>query len=837
MEPTYDFLLSSTSDYLLQLDTSETMPLVILRRLLPWRCVVEGRHFAVVENVANDQFFIAICGGDGLVVQVTWQRLIFLLRRLDAYRVARGEQKLHIERLLEMTVVRLLAWSSLVTQDYWITPYPKQDALRHCFSLSEELFASPLDVNLQSSVFCTPYEGDTIFGAVDNSYRIWWHFCALGNPIYTVAHIRKCISHALFSARSTRKPVRIVLIVPYWQSWDETEGVELVCLLKKKKFAFLAPQSALGFQDRSTGARFDVSVLLIQNKAAAKLRPVTQRGLMGVEKAFGAAVDDRGVRYLASWGVGFCWRAAAAARPLSRLRRKEEFELMRFRNLTRGSVTAGVFLQNLGSELTGEIQRAAERQENTASETALIPTVGEFRTLMTKLNGLARGTLDRNVTVGFAVCGQVYQRWLQEERDGGNYEVIDVGSAEVVRMMAQKFKAAGLNQVATFDLKGSFGVLYLMVKHKDASLCLKRRPVVPCFNAPDRMLQNRVGRSLCFLIEQLEGHFNVAATQEITGRLLDFNAAVGRGDLIMAAGFDVKEMYVRLKPAVVLKAAEYVVAHAMGGGRGVLVRTRGRKGVQWFEAGCPRKVAVLMTTERILAGVRFILDHGFLFVAGSLVRQISGIGIGGGASPGLAQCVCVFGEREWTEALGCDRRLMGIRAAGIRLMDDCTLLAAVDKRARGGRRLLKEIFTQYLSSCYPEGVSVEQTSETLVWTFCGMTLSIDGGGVAAKLFTKNVQAGVVSGDQLIFFPFVSYSSDCGRVQKMASTLNALYRVERHCTNDVLKAAAVIDVLRELRWQGYPRGWLFEGLERMAARTPPGFWHKLLRGLERAGLRL
>ncbi|KAK3237116.1 hypothetical protein CYMTET_52782 [Cymbomonas tetramitiformis] len=35
------------------------------------------------------------------------------------------------------------------------------------------------------------------------------------------------------------KPVRVVLVVPYWDKCDEIDGVELICLLKKKKFCFL----------------------------------------------------------------------------------------------------------------------------------------------------------------------------------------------------------------------------------------------------------------------------------------------------------------------------------------------------------------------------------------------------------------------------------------------------------------------------------------------------------------------------------------------------------------------------------------------------------------------
>eukprot|EP00854_Cymbomonas_tetramitiformis_P009962 gene9962-biopygen10183 len=250
----------------------------------------------------------------------------------------------------------------------------------------------------------------------------------------------------------------------------------------------------------------------------------------------------------------------------------------------------------------------------------------------------------------------------------GGYALVEFDGAEVVRQMKLRYSLAGLDQVATFFLDGSFGVLYLMVKNKDTSLCEKRRPVVPCFNAPDKMLQNRVGRALCFLIDQLDEQFNMAATQEICGRLSGFSSAIEAGDTVMAASFDVKEIYV------------------------------------------------------------------------------SGIGIGGGASPGLAQCVCVFGEMQWTMSLGADRRLAGAKILGTRLMGDCNLLVAWDGDGDVERHgAMREIFSGYLHSCYPEGMPVELTSDGLTWVFCGMQLTVDTGGVSAKMVTKNEKAGADTG--------------------------------------------------------------------------------------------
>ncbi|KAK3248054.1 hypothetical protein CYMTET_42466 [Cymbomonas tetramitiformis] len=764
-----DGILQSVSEFVRQFRRHSAIGDNALQQLLPWKGSIQEEWVTAVLDVTDEKLFVALCGTRGLIVQVLWDRFVFLIQRVDAFATARG-RKLPLISILREVLERLYAWSKLITQDYWITPYSKQDALRFCFSLCDELFASPLDVNCNSRMFCTPYPVDAVFGAVENAYRILWHVCALGNPIYTLAHIRKCLTHAVLSAKTSRLPVRIAFIVPYWRKWDEMEGVELVGLLTKGKFSFLAPQSALGFKDRSKAARFEVAILLIQNQAAAKTKPVTRQGLARVERAFADAVDDRGICYSSSWGVGFSWQLAREVRAWMKTDARERHTFARFRALMDGDVSAGLLLQKYGGALLGSLGRAQ------ACGSRGMLTVSVVKGMVGKMNGLVRGVLDRNVAVGFGVCQKVYRQWLEDERDSGNYELVEEEQPSVVQCLYRKFLAAGLKGSSHFNLGGTFGNLYVLPKHKDVTLLEKRRPVVPCFASPDRMLQNRLGRALCFFISSLEGHFNVAATQEIVPKLQGFNAELGRDEVVMAAGFDVKEMYVRLRHTQVLRAVEYVVQQELSARGALLVSTRGRKGVKWYTPGTPRRTAVKITSAQVLAATQFVLEGTYLTVAGSLVRQVCGIGIGGGASPGLAQCVCVFGELEWVRSLRADARLLGVTLLGVRLMDDCLLIA---KRRGDGEgqwtTVLSRIFAGYLRDCYPDGVTVEQTSESLEWVFCGMKVCVSSSyGVSARMIMKNVEAGVGSGDAFVFFPMVAYSSACSKTQKMACTLNALY---------------------------------------------------------------
>ncbi|KAK3247034.1 hypothetical protein CYMTET_43458 [Cymbomonas tetramitiformis] len=63
------------------------------------------------------------------------------------------------------TAQRMVFWVDNITRDYWIFPYSDQDGLRSVFHLAADLFATPFDVNLKSTVFFTPYPEDTAFAA------------------------------------------------------------------------------------------------------------------------------------------------------------------------------------------------------------------------------------------------------------------------------------------------------------------------------------------------------------------------------------------------------------------------------------------------------------------------------------------------------------------------------------------------------------------------------------------------------------------------------------------------------------------------------------------------
>ncbi|KAK3243600.1 hypothetical protein CYMTET_46755 [Cymbomonas tetramitiformis] len=186
-----------------------------------------------------------------LIFRVRLERFNRLLLRLVVWGEVRDSST--FLDLCEVVAKRMLFWVESVTRDYWITPYPDQDELREVLTLTDEMSATPFDMNVNAAAFFTPYPEDSIFGAGVDTYAHWWFTMGLANPIYTVERITQTLEHAL----------------------------------AKYRFKFLAPQSALGYVDKSTALRWKQKVKLEKwrREHGVPEGPVTVDGRAGVVDA------------------------------------------------------------------------------------------------------------------------------------------------------------------------------------------------------------------------------------------------------------------------------------------------------------------------------------------------------------------------------------------------------------------------------------------------------------------------------------------------------------------------------------------------------------------------
>ncbi|KAK3240709.1 hypothetical protein CYMTET_49464 [Cymbomonas tetramitiformis] len=409
------------------------------------------------------KWFVVKCAGR-LVMRIFWTRLKWLLMRLAAVNVEDAQPDSVVVGHIIYTAKRMVFWVTHITRDYWINPYPDQNAIRFVFSLRAELFGTPFDVNENCTLFFTPYTEDTIFGAGLDAHSFWWRLMALGNPLYTRRRIRQAIEHALDSARGTKQPVRILLTVPAWEDYTLTPFVHRMMQLKKHAYKFLAPQSALGYEDRSTGARFNVDVLLIQNVAAKRRYPVTAGGIARLRAHFRGRLKIEPT-YSGDWVAPYCaGRASLNAERWD----VEVIPGSLTRAMKRLLTTADVHVRlcRMTNRWLMEQRVPAGRHVHCVGGAADADTYQEA--LRNFCAGTVRFPFDRNPTVGGLMCQQQYHRLVVQEREtsAAQFEKVTTGDDCIMEELKNEYQRLMMHTVATFDNHGSFGNLYVMVKDK-----------------------------------------------------------------------------------------------------------------------------------------------------------------------------------------------------------------------------------------------------------------------------------------------------------------------------------------------------------------------------------
>ncbi|KAK3284855.1 hypothetical protein CYMTET_7522 [Cymbomonas tetramitiformis] len=785
----------------------------------------------VATSIEQWTVWFTVRRGNCLVMRVLWTRMKRLVARLAAMETSGAVATGSLRGYLIFIAQRMVFWVDHITRDYWIFPYPDQDVLRSVLTLTAELFATPFDVNLKSTVFFTPYEEDTAFAAGLDAHSYWWQLMAFGNPLYTRRCILRAIQHAVDSARGARTAVRIVLTVPAWEDYTKIPFVHRFLQLKRDVFRFLAPQSALGYEDRSTGARFDVDVLLIQNAAAKRQHPVTAGGLARLGRHFRGRLKQ-GPNYSESWVAPFC----AARASLNEERWDVE-------PLCRQLVTAARRMKvaaELQLKLRGSVQRWAQEQGVPAGRTDCTQwgtvNVAEYRLALAACELTARFPLDRNGAVGGLMCQRKYFQLLVKEREtsAAQFEKIDGTVASVMEKMSREFNAKMLHTVARFDANGFFGTLYVLIKDKCNAMQLYR-PIQPNYSSPIALAQNRLGRAADFIVDALGSAFTLGGTHRLKGRIADFNARAAKGaHRVYGATFDVKDRFSNVDHDLATRAITATVDRwgASSSVQSVLVKTRGRRGVCLWTKGVPTRTAVRITRAKLIHGLILSLRNNFIWIAGVLVRQTRGVGMGGRDSPSVAGLVCAYGEREFSESLRADAYFINLMQF-MRQADDCLVLVIFMTGTPVEWAHIRGILRRYRDGCYIAGMRVLQTGgacTSLCTTdrleFCGMEVSFAEQQCGIRPMTQNEKRGSLGlYDTPRAFPFVNWASTCTRARKFITLIGALHRIFCHSSHELLMLIALTKLEMELLRAGYPTTWLRDGIFAVAGSTALDFWQR------------
>jgi hypothetical protein len=438
-----------------------------------------------------------------------------------------------------------------------------------------------------------------------------------------------------------------------------------------------------------------------------------------------------------------------------------------------------------------------------------------------------RGPLDRNGKVGWIVCIVLYYSWLLKDfvLNTGYYKVVSASLEEVLTELRTDYRDRGLSAMGKLDNFGAFGSLFLTIKDKDVTLLAKRRPIHPSFSLYSRICSNRVGRGIRFLITQVTGHFNLWSTMRIKEACAEITNTVGKGRGLLGMGFDVKNMFTELLHVIIIRAVFTLISvvrakrRSLGDTSDSLQMTvRGRGGVDFYVPGRLRRTHVTVTYALLLSAVEFGLSHIYGWVGNILVRQLQGIGMGGSDSPALAECVTVYAEREWRLALGRDSKLVH----GFRIMDDVNLFVEYTLGNPQSLARAERLLESFLTHCYPEGVTLEVTSEGDSWMFCGLELIVTSqeghSGISVRQTFNNTESGVVDSNmQRLFFPLSHCSSCTDPVHQQATIISTLYRIHHHtsCPEDMMRAVA--EGWRDMSAAGYTLSSLLRAVAVLAVR--------------------
>ncbi|GBG86510.1 hypothetical protein CBR_g41503 [Chara braunii] len=319
-----------------------------------------------------------------------------------------------------------------------------------------------------------------------------------------------------------------------------------------------------------------------------------------------------------------------------------------------------------------------------------------------ELKGFVLTPLDRNVGETLVMCSSVYQKAMMETFVlSSGYRIVQESESCILAQVKIEVREDGLSKFVRWDGKGSFGVSYVLPKHKDTN---RFRPICPMFKEPMVKTGRMVAKGLNHLLFQLpvDSHFNLQVVSYLTARLLRVNNKIDRGKkgVVESASYDIKEMFSRLPHTDIIDAVSWIVDHYRSKGKTcVRVNTRGRGASFGKTTGSDHWRQ--LEFDDLVKFVRLELKHTYTYATGVLPRQVIGIPMGKSTSPPLACILCAFAECKFLNSLGSLRK----RVFGIRLIDDVILITAA-LTGQQWKKILEEF-----EKCYPQNLVLKRTDD------------------------------------------------------------------------------------------------------------------------------
>ena len=156
-------------------------------------------------------------------------------------------------------------------RNHWATRDPIREAIIDGYSVTEEMFAPPLNFLIHpSTTYCSIHERDVVFGARYNAYGSQKRGTSIyANPEYEQGELLKTLKWAIMSSQEP-EPFSAILVYPRWKMGKFMEllthhNVRLVAKFTRGSFSFMSPTHwQTGDQDTEGKNTSNWQVLIIE---------------------------------------------------------------------------------------------------------------------------------------------------------------------------------------------------------------------------------------------------------------------------------------------------------------------------------------------------------------------------------------------------------------------------------------------------------------------------------------------------------------------------------------------------------------------------------------------
>ncbi|GBG60771.1 hypothetical protein CBR_g12509 [Chara braunii] len=270
-----------------------------------------------------------------------------------------------------------------------------------------------------------------------------------------------------------------------------------------------------------------------------------------------------------------------------------------------------------------------------------------------KMCGLVRTPIDHNAGDTVLCCPIKYREGMDNLFLNNPGFVIREEEEDALNEVSRRtYEEMGLEGFAKWDKQGKLGRAYVIPKHKDVS---RWRPICPSFSECGVRASRKISMAINLLIWELpkRSNFNLNCTDLLVDSLDRINKDLKKGEALLTAVSDVKEMFCNLPHDSIVNALDWLIDFwLLKGVGGVLVKRRG-KGAKLLrgkrEEGCQ-----LVEFNTIRDSSCFDLEHTFLSACGRRLQQLTGIPMGNPTSPAVACMLCIFSEFSFLSSLGID---------------------------------------------------------------------------------------------------------------------------------------------------------------------------------------